>query len=136
MDDKNQKGAGMWCNLFLQGLMGLQIPPLALYFLFFIFFYSCVCLTSELQLHTGTAAAGPAASLRFFKSSWMKESGRKEHCAQLLLLLLLLHTGVELVFLRPTSIKWGEKKHVCVHTTQHNNFTGVSVFLMKKEEDE
>lgn len=82
-------------------------------------------------------AAGLAASLQFFKSRWMKESGRKEHCAQLLLL-LLLHTAAYLVFFRPMSIKWerrrGKKKNTYAHT-QHNNFTGVS-FLMKKEEDE
>lgn len=88
-------------------------------------------------------AAGLAASLQFFKSRWMKESGRKEHCAQLLLL-LLLHTTVYLVFFRPKSIKWerkkkNKKKTMYAHThthTQHNNFTGVSFFLMKKEEDE
>lgn len=97
--------------------MGLQIPLL----------HGCVCTECVWRASsgfTGTVAAGLAASLQFFKSRWMKESGRKEHCAQLLLL-LLLHTAVYLVFFRPMSIKWErrrekrKKKHTYAHT-QHN----------------
>lgn len=67
----------------------------------------------------------------------MKEPGRKEHCAQLLLLLLLLHTSVYLVLFRPMSIKWEWREgegggHM--HTTQQLH--RCLAFLMKKEGDE
>lgn len=103
--------------------MGLQIPsrlPVC-----------TECVWRASSSFTGTVAAGLAASLQFFKSRWMKESGRKEHCAQLLLL-LPLYTAVYLVFFRPKSIKWERKKNKYAHTTQHNNFT-VFLFWRKKK---
>lgn len=51
----------------------------------------------------------------------MKEPGRKEHCAQLLLLLLLLHTSVYLVLFRPMSIKWEWREGGGAHA--HNTTT-------------
>lgn len=66
----------------------------------------------------------------------MKEPGRKEHCAQLLL--LLLHTSVYLVLFRPMSIKWEWREEEVggghMHTTQQLH--RCLAFWMKKEGDE